>query len=86
MSPPYALMAGLWKWCADLIFCSQGTLVLQGRSCVWAGLPAGFVEASRVAFSAAEDLSPHLLTVPQDLLAYRDVLGLLEVGTAGSAK
>ena len=38
-----------------------------------------------MAFSAAEDLSPHLLTVPQDLLAYRDVLGLLEVGLAGCA-
>ena len=38
------------------------------------------MEAARVAFSAAEDLSAHLLTVPQDLLAYKDVLSLLEVG------
>ena len=37
------------------------------------------MEASRVAFSAAEDLSPHLLTVPQELLGLREVLSLLEV-------
>ena len=51
--------------------------MLEGRACVWAG--RAFLQGPRLAFSAAEDLSPHLFAVPQPLRGARDVLALLGV-------